>query len=54
MCLKRNPGSLLTASNHRHLPRLMHKLMQIDESQEDDTYSLCIKNGILCETQFSP
>lgn len=42
MYLQRNPGSPLTTSNHRHLPCVMDKLMQIDESQEEDTSVLCV------------
>ena len=40
--LKRESGSLLTACNQGHLPRLMYKLMQMVESQEDDTYTLYV------------
>lgn len=42
MCLRRNLGSLLAASNHRHLPCPMYKEMQNNESQEADTYTLCV------------
>lgn len=54
MFLKRNLGSLLTVSKHRHLPCVVHKEMQIDESPEDDTCTLCIRDGILQEMQFYP
>ena len=53
MCLRRNLGSLLTASNHRHLPRPMYKEMRNNESQEADTYTLFVSEmGFFVKCNF--